>query len=57
MTVPAHRVIGFSFILRVAALVLFIVAVIAGFANWSTTTWEELVAAGLACWVASTLIP
>ncbi len=51
-TIPS----GLGFILRVAALVLFILAIVAGF-TWTVTTWEELSAAGLACWVGSTLIP
>ena len=56
-TKQAYPAIGLSFILRVAALVLFILAVIAGFAGWSLDTWTELTAAGLACWVGSTLVP
>ena len=56
-TKQAYPAIGIGFILRVAALVLFILAVIAGFADWTQQTWDELAAAGLACWVGSTLVP
>lgn len=44
-----------KFFLVVAALVLFIIAVIADFTSISHE--HALVAAGLACWAASTLAP
>lgn len=46
-----------GFALRVAALVLFIIAALFGFQVFNTTSsvWEGLVASGLGCWVASTL--
>jgi hypothetical protein len=49
--------IGLSFILRVVALIFFVLAIIAGY-NWGLTSWhwEGLVSTGLGAWVASTLI-
>lgn len=45
-----------SFALRVAALVLFIIAALFGFQVFHDTNsvWEGLVASGLGCWVSST---
>jgi hypothetical protein len=50
--------INLSFILRVATLVFFVLALIAGF-QWGLTSWhwEGLTATGLCLWVASTLVP
>jgi sterol desaturase/sphingolipid hydroxylase (fatty acid hydroxylase superfamily) len=62
MTQPAQRQvawapIGLSFVLRVAALVFFIFAIIAGY-NWGLASWhwEGLTASGLGLWCGSTLV-
>jgi hypothetical protein len=49
--------VGLAFLLRVAALVFFILALIAGF-TWGLTAWhwEGLTATGLALYVSSTLL-
>lgn len=50
--------VGFSIVLRVAALVIFIVAAIFGIADkadFSTLFW--MTDAGLAAWVGSTIVP
>jgi len=48
---------GLSFILRVAALIFFIFAIICGY-TWGLTSWhwEGLTATGLGLWVGSTLV-
>jgi len=48
---------GLSFVLRVAALVFFIFAIICGY-TWGLTSWhwEGLTATGLGLWVGSTLV-
>jgi hypothetical protein len=56
MTVARSPYYGFSLILRLAALVLFILAIIVGF-GWGLSHWEGLVATGLTAWVGSTLVP
>jgi TRAP-type C4-dicarboxylate transport system permease small subunit len=61
MTAPRQEIhlapTGVGFILRVAALVFFILAIIAGY-RWGLTNWhwEGLTATGLGLYVGSTLI-
>ena len=45
-----------SLILRVAALVLFVLAALSAFTSGINLNESGLIAAGLACWVASTLV-
>jgi hypothetical protein len=57
MTV-ARQPIGLAFVLRIAALVFFVLAIIAGY-DWGLASWhwEGLTATGLGLWVGSTLVP
>lgn len=50
---------SFSLLLRIAALVLFILGALFGFGVGDVTLMTELglVNVGLACWVGSTLVP
>jgi hypothetical protein len=48
---------GFSVILRVVALVAFIVAVIVALGSGTFDHDAVLIPLGLACWVGSTLVP
>lgn len=48
---------GFSVVLRVVALVAFIIAAIVAFGSGSVEHAAALVPVGLACWVGSTLVP
>jgi hypothetical protein len=46
-----------SLLLRIAALVVFVLVVVfVIFVDWQLTTYIALLAAGLASWVASTLV-
>jgi hypothetical protein len=58
-TTVQHTAIGFSFILRVGALVLFIITALFGFGlgGIDLDTILGLISAGLAAWVGSTLVP
>lgn len=59
MNTTAHSAVGFGLILRVGALVVFILAALFFFGVGSVSLDDTLglVAAGLAAWVGSSLVP